>query len=472
MSENSKTNNSNINSRSEIILNNTIVISDNIKKICERLEETRELLSNESDNEYDDMCNRIQFYFATIINEAKLKFYEQIKEYKLINDGLQLKVIELEENIVKLNKEIDKLKEDNKEKIRTIKKLNENVKMKYLKIENSEDFQIVSHNQHNLIYKKSTNSNVANEKQNNIGRLKISGNINVANSSNNNNTASNSNFISENESKLKSKSKSKSKNKTFIQSKYQTNWNLYNSLSKSKGKILADVKYKNINSIGDNNISQIDLQNFKTRNNKSENVNKYNSFADLTKNSIGVCSNIGNISTNNININVLNSNISSLNSNLNKYISQKNIFNLSNSTTNLNPKEEKSHINISKDKIYNKISSNSIKYNMTELSFSEDKRNSSISENRKEKKALNTINLDELNRIEENPNEIRKDTEECYNSSINFTNKNKYSPNNMKSQVNVENSGKSKLNNNLTLGLKALNENLKAKLNLKFNSKK
>jgi hypothetical protein len=42
----------------------------------------------------------------------------------------------------------------------------------------------------------------------------------------------------------------------------------------------------------------------------------------------------------------------------------------------------------------------------------------------------------------------------------------------MKTQANVENTGKSKLNNNLTLGLKALNENLKAKLNLKFNSKK
>ena len=66
-----------------MLIKNTLILSSNISKITERLSKIKKEQSENNENnittENEDLYNRVNFYFGSILSEIKLKYIEQVK---------------------------------------------------------------------------------------------------------------------------------------------------------------------------------------------------------------------------------------------------------------------------------------------------------------------------------------------------------------------------------------------------------
>jgi hypothetical protein len=84
------------------------------------------IYEKENNNDYENIYNRINIYFNSIMNEIKLTYYENMKNLFEKNSQDQNKIIELEKKIISLEDEIKKYEEksyliltDNEKKLKT-----------------------------------------------------------------------------------------------------------------------------------------------------------------------------------------------------------------------------------------------------------------------------------------------------------------------------------------------------------------
>ena len=432
MSENSKTNNSGSNSKNEALITNTTIISSNISKLCDRLEETKKSLERLDDNEYEDIYNRVQFYFSTIINETKLKFYEQVKEYKL---------------------QSQQLKESNQQKDLKIEELSKIIKDYENKLNSFKDNQFRKQVINEISFEINVNRRKYSEKKQ-ISQERPLSDLK----------------IKEQPNRVIHKSLNKSNKTLNTYQEYENtrkNNYIYSSLSKSKGKLVNDFNMKNLTTessiyIQTNNITCTNDNSInKTRNNKQVSNHghnhKYYSFADLNK-------------------------INTINSNYHKNGLMKNIFCVSNSSSNFNliSKKEGRKDSNSKEKHFSKdrlIIKEKSKIKLSDISSANrSKCNTSLTissdctKNKlgfyadEEKRKTGTINVDELRAIEENPNEVRVDTDNKESNNI------PQSPSIISNISGILNlNDKSKKSNNINIGFKSINaESIKQKLNQKL----